>query len=192
MTLPAGARALVTGGAGFIGSNLVKALVEKGVALTVLDNLSSGYRRNLEPFPDIRFIQADVRDARAVEEAIDGATFVFHLAASVGNKRSIDCPIADAEINVLPLVAGTVRRDRQQLPDMRPSGRGGREAIESHPMGACSNPPVRARLILMLANGAWCSMNEAATPCYRDYISRWRRCFLASRLDGLLRNLGSG
>jgi UDP-glucose 4-epimerase len=72
---------VVTGGAGFIGSNLVKALVEKRLEVTVLDNLSSGYRRNLDPFPNIRFIQGDVRDARQVEEAIDGATFMLHRAA---------------------------------------------------------------------------------------------------------------
>ena len=98
-------RVLVTGGSGFIGSNLVKALVANGCDVTVLDNLSSGYRSNLEPFPMVRFIEADIRDPRAVDEAIQGASVVFHLAASVGNKRSIDCPLLDAETNVL----GTLR-----------------------------------------------------------------------------------
>jgi UDP-glucose 4-epimerase len=103
--LAGGERILVTGGAGFIGSNLVKALVERDCAVTVLDNLSSGYRENLDPFPGIRFIEADIRDAGAVEEAARGASVVFHLAASVGNKRSIDDPITDAGTNVL----GTIR-----------------------------------------------------------------------------------
>jgi UDP-glucose 4-epimerase len=97
--------ALVTGGAGFIGSNLVKALVEQGRDVTVLDNLSSGYRENLSPFSGIRFVEADIRDPDAVDEAMRGTRVVFHLAASVGNRRSIDDPIADAETNVL----GTLR-----------------------------------------------------------------------------------
>jgi UDP-glucose 4-epimerase len=96
---------LVTGGAGFIGSNLVKALVARGAEVTVLDNLSSGYRSNLAPFPDVRLVEGDVRDPDAVDAAIRGAGVVFHLAASVGNKRSIDDPITDAETNVI----GTLR-----------------------------------------------------------------------------------
>jgi len=98
-------RVLVTGGAGFIGSNLVKSLVANRCEVTVLDDLSTGYRNNLDPFPQIRFVEADVRDPRAVRHAIEKATVVFHLAASVGNKRSIDDPISDAEINVV----GTLR-----------------------------------------------------------------------------------
>jgi len=96
---------VVTGGAGFIGSNLVKALVEGGYHVTVLDNFTSGYRSNLAPFPEVRVVEGDVRDGLVVEEAIRGTEVVFHLAASVGNKRSIDDPITDAEVNVL----GTLR-----------------------------------------------------------------------------------
>ena len=101
----AGERVLVTGGAGFIGSNLVRALVEIGCHVTVLDNLSSGYRTNLAPFAGIRLVEADIRDPDAVDTAMQGARVVFHLAASVGNKRSIDDPISDAETNVI----GTIR-----------------------------------------------------------------------------------
>jgi UDP-glucose 4-epimerase len=96
---------VVTGGAGFIGSNIVGALLRDGVRVTVLDNLSSGYESNLLPFPDVRFVRGDVRDPEAVGSALEGADVVFHLAASVGNKRSIDDPVTDAEINVL----GTIR-----------------------------------------------------------------------------------
>jgi UDP-glucose 4-epimerase len=105
MTYLSGERVLVTGGAGFIGSNLVSALLADGCAVTVLDNLSSGYQANLASWPQIRFVAGDVRDPAAVADAILGASVVFHLAASVGNKRSIDDPVTDAEINVL----GTVR-----------------------------------------------------------------------------------
>jgi UDP-glucose 4-epimerase len=92
---------VVTGGAGFIGSNLVKSLVERGDRVTVLDDLSSGYQVNLEPFPEVRFIRASVLDREAVREAVAGAETVFHLAASVGNKRSIDDPLLDSHVNVL-------------------------------------------------------------------------------------------
>jgi UDP-glucose 4-epimerase len=94
-------KVLVTGGAGFIGSNLVRHLIEEGNSVTVLDNFMSGYRDNLDPFPSVRIIEGDVRDKIAVELAMHGTEVVFHLAASVGNKRSIDHPITDAEINVL-------------------------------------------------------------------------------------------
>ncbi len=95
----------MTGGAGFIGSNLVAALVRDGCEVSVLDNLSSGYRSNVPDDARVRFIEGDVRDPVAVEEAIAGAGVVFHLAASVGNKRSIDRPLVDAEVNLL----GTIR-----------------------------------------------------------------------------------
>jgi nucleoside-diphosphate-sugar epimerase len=96
-------KALVTGGAGFIGSNLVSHLVREGHDVTVLDNLLSGYRENLDP--NARFIEGDVRDAAVVARAMDRVETVFHLAASVGNKRSIDEPLIDADINVM----GTLR-----------------------------------------------------------------------------------
>ena len=94
-------KALVTGGAGFIGSNLVGTLVSRGAEVTVLDNLLSGYALNLRPHPGVRFVQGDVRDPHAVHDAIRGCDTVFHLAASVGNKRSIDLPFEDATTNVL-------------------------------------------------------------------------------------------
>jgi len=97
--------ALVTGGAGFIGSNIVRLLVERGIGVTVLDNLSSGYRHNLEPFPEVTIVQDDVRNETAVKRAMSGAEVVFHLAASVGNTRSIENPVQDSEINVI----GTLR-----------------------------------------------------------------------------------
>jgi nucleoside-diphosphate-sugar epimerase len=94
----------VTGGAGFIGSNLVGALVARGTPVVVLDSLVSGYRSNLDAFPSIRFVEGDVRDRAAVDAAMNGPVkidVVFHLAASVGNKRSIDDPVSDAQTNVL-------------------------------------------------------------------------------------------
>jgi len=92
-------RALVTGGAGFIGTNVVKRLLELGHEPVVLDNLSSGYRDNL--LPGVTFVEGDVRDKATVEQAMAGCQVVFHLAASVGNTRSIEHPITDSEVNVL-------------------------------------------------------------------------------------------
>lgn len=94
-------RALVTGGAGFIGSNIVEFLLGEGHEVTILDNLSSGYRSNAELFPSAKLVEGDIRDREAVSNAIQGAEAVFHLAASVGNKRSIDHPLEDAEINTI-------------------------------------------------------------------------------------------
>jgi nucleoside-diphosphate-sugar epimerase len=96
---------LVTGGAGFIGSNLVRALKTEGHAVRVIDNLLSGYLANITAFPDVEFINDDIRNMEAVDAAVRGCEVVFHLAASVGNKRSIDLPVNDAEINVI----GTLR-----------------------------------------------------------------------------------
>ncbi len=91
----------VTGGAGFIGSNIAKALIDRGDQVTVIDDISSGYSSNLEQIPDAEFIEGSVLDATAVQKAVAGSDTVFHLAASVGNKRSIDDPISDASINLL-------------------------------------------------------------------------------------------
>ena len=96
---------LVTGGAGFIGSNIVNLLVEEGHDVTVLDNLLSGHRVNLKPFPQARFVEGDIRDEAVVDEVVNGVDVLFHLAASVGNKRSIEHPLLDSEINVM----GTLR-----------------------------------------------------------------------------------
>lgn len=96
---------LVTGGAGFIGSNLVAGLLAQKHEVRVLDNLLSGHASNLAPFPQVEFLRGDIRNADLVDAAVKGCEVVFHLAASVGNKRSIDLPIDDAEINVI----GTLR-----------------------------------------------------------------------------------
>jgi len=96
-------QALVTGGAGFIGSNLVQALRSAGHRVVVLDDLSSGYEQNVEPGVDL--VRGDVRDGELVERLAKGCSWIFHLAASVGNKRSIDSPRLDADINLSGTIA---------------------------------------------------------------------------------------
>lgn len=76
-------RALVTGGAGFIGAHLVRRLVDRGAEVTVLDDFSTGSRRRLDNVP-VKWIDADVRDATAVKNAAQRQDAIFHLAAVVG------------------------------------------------------------------------------------------------------------
>ena len=100
-------RALVTGGAGFIGSNIVKNLVERDYEVRVIDNLSSGYIENIVDYIKdgrVFFLGGDVRDISTVNHAMDGVDVVFHLAASVGRQRSIDYPQKDSEINLIGTV----------------------------------------------------------------------------------------
>jgi nucleoside-diphosphate-sugar epimerase len=90
---------LVTGGAGFIGSNIVGRLLDLKHEPVVLDNLSSGYRENL--LPEVTIFEGDVRNIELLNVAARDCHVILHLAASVGNKRSIDNPQTDSEINVL-------------------------------------------------------------------------------------------
>jgi UDP-glucose 4-epimerase len=94
-------RALVTGGAGFIGSNLVALLASRGHQVVVVDNLSSGCRENIPPRNDVTLVEGDVRDRAVLDDVMTGVDAVFHMAASVGNTRSIDDPILDSDVNVL-------------------------------------------------------------------------------------------
>ena len=102
----AGARVLVTGGAGFIGANLADRLLRDGCEVVVLDALARpGVERNLAWLQAnhrrLGFVQADVRDRTEVERAADGADAVFHLAAQVAVTTSLDDPRADFETNLL-------------------------------------------------------------------------------------------
>ncbi|MFW5692913.1 MAG: NAD-dependent epimerase/dehydratase family protein, partial [Thermoguttaceae bacterium] len=85
---------LVTGGAGFIGSHIAAALVERGDTVRVLDNLSTGHLGNMAAFQDrIQFFEADLIDAAAVAEAVEGVDCVFHQAALASVPRSVDFPL---------------------------------------------------------------------------------------------------
>lgn len=96
-------KALVTGGAGFIGSNLTKYLLAQGVKVRVVDNLSSGYRDNLND-SKVEFVEGDILDRQLIKDITSGIDVVFHLAASVGRQRSIDNPQLDSEINLIGTV----------------------------------------------------------------------------------------
>jgi UDP-glucose 4-epimerase len=92
--------ALVTGGAGFIGSHLVETLVAGGCRVSVLDNLSSGSLANLEPVAQrIRFVHGDIRDPASLETAAAGCEVVFHLAAVVSVPKTTEDPLGSAAVN---------------------------------------------------------------------------------------------
>jgi len=93
-------KVLVTGGAGFVGSNLVRKLVERGYEVIVLDNLSKGSRSYLEGL-DIDFFEADIRDSERCKPAFKGVRKVIHLAAYGSVVESLDDPRANFEMNVL-------------------------------------------------------------------------------------------
>ena len=92
---------LVTGGAGFIGSNIVEALVRQGKSVRVLDNCATGKLSNLEGIINqIEFIQGDIQDLSVVRETVKDVDYVLHQAALPSVARSVDNPIATNEVNV--------------------------------------------------------------------------------------------
>jgi nucleoside-diphosphate-sugar epimerase len=93
---------LVTGGAGFIGSNLADELLAQGHEVRILDNLSTGFAENLPG--DAQFFDGDITDAEFVEAAMEGAEVVFHQAARGSVARSLSTPLVTNDVNV----AGTL------------------------------------------------------------------------------------
>ena len=98
-------KVLVTGGAGFIGSHTVDALLERGIAVRVLDNLSSGFRSNL---PDrhalFEFVEGDITDPACVASVFDGVSHCVHLAAQVSVVASVEDPLNSARQNIIGFV----------------------------------------------------------------------------------------
>jgi len=94
-------RVLVTGGAGFIGSHLVRALLDTGLySVRVLDNFATGHRENLsEVSGSIEVVEGDIRDLETVEEAVDGCWAILHQAALPSVPRSIKAPVTSNDVN---------------------------------------------------------------------------------------------
>jgi len=92
-------RALVTGGAGFIGSHLIERLLQEGLDVVALDDLSVGKRENVPAGAE--FVLGDVREADTVASAMSGAEVVFHLAARVSIRASVDGFYEDADTNLM-------------------------------------------------------------------------------------------
>jgi UDP-glucose 4-epimerase len=93
------ATALVTGGAGFIGSNLVRALLERGEEVRVLDNFSTGMRANLDGLP-VDIVEGELRSYERVHNAVRGVDVVYHLGALGSVPRSVQDPLTSSAVNV--------------------------------------------------------------------------------------------
>jgi len=89
---------LVTGGAGFIGSNLVDALIERGDEVIIIDNLATGKKENINP--QAKFHQVDIRDLEKIKPLFEGIDYVFHLAALSNIQFSIDSPVESHDVNL--------------------------------------------------------------------------------------------
>lgn len=94
-------RVLITGGAGFIGSHLVKGFLELGYNVRVIDNFSTGKEENIQPFlNDIELLRGDICNTETIHEAMDGIDYVLHHAAFKSVPKSLEQPEAVNEINV--------------------------------------------------------------------------------------------
>src|SRR5574342_40966 len=94
-------KVLVTGGAGFIGSNLVRALLARGDDVRVLDNFSTGARRNLAGLEnDVEIVEGELRSYERVHNAVRGTELVFHLGALGSVPRSVQDPLTTSAVNV--------------------------------------------------------------------------------------------
>jgi UDP-glucose 4-epimerase len=97
------ARVLVTGGAGFIGSNLTEALLQKGHGVRVLDDFSTGKKQNLvfeKAYPSLEIVEGDIRDLPTCQKAVQGMEYVFHQGALPSVQRSVEDPESSNAVNV--------------------------------------------------------------------------------------------
>ena len=96
-------RAIVTGGAGFIGSHLTEELVRRGYQVAVLDNLSTGRKENIKELlnkNEVQFIRGSITNLPLLKELFQGATYVFHQAAIPSVPKSVKDPLATNEVNI--------------------------------------------------------------------------------------------
>ena len=96
------AKYLVTGGAGFIGTNLVSQLCAGGEKVTIVDNFSTGKKKNLRDLPkDVKVIEEDVLDAKAIRKHVKGHDFVIHLAGQPSVLKSVKDPEESLQTNAM-------------------------------------------------------------------------------------------
>lgn len=137
------ARYLVTGGAGFIGSHVVEALMERGDHVCVVDDLSTGQRSNLAGWPDIELVEADLADEDVAARAVAGIDQVIHLAAIPSVPRSVRqparCHRANVEATLALLLAARDAGVRRVVLASSSSVYGESEALPKHE-GLCPSP----------------------------------------------------
>lgn len=108
-------KVLVTGGAGFIGHHLVRALLERGDGVTVIDDLSTGHRVRLAGMDSVRFVEASILDDAALDDAMSGCDAVFHQAALASVARSLVDPLRSDEVNVQGTIRVMLAAGRQRV-----------------------------------------------------------------------------
>jgi UDP-glucose 4-epimerase len=166
-------RALVTGGAGFIGSNLVDALVARGDEVHALDDLSKGLLENVRAPAELHV--ADIREPDAVFDEVRPEV-VFHLAAQADVRVSVDCPAFDADVNVV----GTVRI-------LEASRRHGAKVVFASSGGAaygeCDGPATETAPLRPLAPYGTSKL------CGEEYLATWNRLHATGHVSLRLGNV---
>lgn len=166
-------RAIVTGGAGFIGSNLVDALVDRGDEVHALDDLSKGSRENVSSSANLHV--ADIREPDEVFDAVR-PDVVFHLAAQADVRVSVEKPAMDADVNVL----GTIRV-------LEAARRHGARVVFASSGGAaygeCDGPAAESAPLRPLAPYGTSKL------CGEEYLSTWNRLYGASHVSLRLGNV---
>jgi UDP-glucose 4-epimerase len=166
-------RAIVTGGAGFIGSNLVDALLARGDEVHALDNLSKGSRENVTATAQLHV--ADIREPDAVFDAVRPEV-VFHLAAQADVRVSVEKPAVDADVNVL----GTIRV-------LEAARRHGAKVVFASSGGAaygeCDGPAPESAPLRPLAPYGTSKL------CGEEYLATWNRLHDASHVSLRLGNV---
>lgn len=113
-------RALITGGAGFIGSHLAEHLLGSGQQVTIIDNLSTGRLENIASFQDdqnFRYAIEDIRNIHVIDRLVSECDIIYHLAAAVGVQKIISEPINTIEVNIsgTEMILKTARRYRKKV-----------------------------------------------------------------------------
>src|SRR5690606_13711144 len=112
--------ALITGGAGFIGSHLAEHLLAKGQQVTIIDNLSTGRFENIAHLvsnPNFRYAIEDIRNIHVIDRLVSECDIIYHLAAMVGVQKIISEPINTIEVNIggTEVILQTARRYRRKV-----------------------------------------------------------------------------